>query len=90
MNNVQNTPQIYWVGGNDRRIERFENMFSFPNGVAYNYLITDEKTAYQTLSILLVGYILRILPCVLGNIDPLFLRLITVHIEELLDLQMLK
>lgn len=37
---------IYWVGGNDRRIERFENMFPLTNGVAYNsYLIMDEKTA---------------------------------------------
>ena len=37
---------IFWVGGNDRRLERFENMFPIPNGVSYNsYLITDEKTA---------------------------------------------
>ena len=37
---------IYWVGGNDRRIERFENMFPLTNGVAYNsYMILDEKTA---------------------------------------------
>jgi flavorubredoxin len=34
------------VGGSDRRLERFENMFPLPNGVAYNsYLIADEKTA---------------------------------------------
>lgn len=40
------SPQIFWVGGNDRRLERFENMFPLPNGVAYNsYLIADEKTA---------------------------------------------
>lgn len=39
-------PRIFWVGGNDRRLERFENMFPLPNGVAYNsYLIMDEKTA---------------------------------------------
>lgn len=39
-------PQIYWVGGNDRRLELFENMFPLPNGVAYNsYLIMDEKVA---------------------------------------------
>ncbi len=38
-------PQIFWVGGNDRRLERFENMFPLPHGVAYNsYLIMDEKT----------------------------------------------
>ena len=47
MHCVQNlTPSIYWVGGNDRRLERFENMFPLPNGVAYNsYIIMDEKTA---------------------------------------------
>ncbi len=47
MNCVRNiTDQIYWVGGNDRRLERFENMFPIPNGVSYNsYLIVDEKTA---------------------------------------------
>ena len=36
---------VYWVGGNDNRIERFENMFPLPHGVAYNaYIILDEKT----------------------------------------------
>lgn len=38
-------PHIFWVGGSDRRLELFENMFPLPNGVAYNsYLIMDEKT----------------------------------------------
>lgn len=42
----QISPGIYWVGGNDRRIALFENMFPLPNGVAYNaYLIVDEKVA---------------------------------------------
>ncbi len=47
MNNTYEIlPNVYWVGGNDRRIERFENMFPLTNGVAYNsYLIMDEKTA---------------------------------------------
>ncbi|MDO4661747.1 MAG: FprA family A-type flavoprotein [Tissierellia bacterium] len=37
--------KVYWVGVNDRRIERFENMFLLKKGVAYNsYLIRDEKT----------------------------------------------
>ncbi len=45
-NTYEISPNIYWVGGNDRRIERFENMFPLPNGVAYNsYLMIDEKTA---------------------------------------------
>jgi flavorubredoxin len=38
-------PKLYWVGGSDRRLERFENMFPLTNGVAYNsYLLMDEKT----------------------------------------------
>lgn len=38
-------PNIFWVGGSDRRLELFENMFPLPNGVAYNsYMIMDEKT----------------------------------------------
>ena len=27
---------VFWVGVNDRRIERFENMFPLSDGVAYN------------------------------------------------------
>ena len=39
-------PDICWVGGNDRRLALFENMFPLPDGVAYNsYLILDDKTA---------------------------------------------
>ncbi len=34
----------YWIGVNDRRLQRFENMFPLDNGVSYNsYLILDEK-----------------------------------------------
>lgn len=36
---------IYWIGGSDRRLALFENLFPIPRGVAYNsYLIMDEKT----------------------------------------------
>ena len=39
------TNDLYWVGGNDRRIELFENMFPLTKGVSYNsYLLLDEKT----------------------------------------------
>lgn len=35
----------FWVGGNDRRLALFENVFPIPRGVSYNsYLILDEKT----------------------------------------------
>lgn len=40
------TDNIFWVGGSDRRLALFENLFPIPRGIAYNsYLITDEKTA---------------------------------------------
>ena len=40
------TDNITWVGGSDRRLALFENLFPISRGVAYNsYLIADEKTA---------------------------------------------
>lgn len=40
------TPHIDWVGGSDRRLALFENMFPLENGVTYNaYMILDQKTA---------------------------------------------
>ena len=42
----QVTEHIYWIGSNDWKTERFENLFPLPNGVTYNsYFIDDEKTA---------------------------------------------
>lgn len=39
-------PHIHWVGGSDRRLALFENMFPLPQGVSYNsYLILDDKIA---------------------------------------------
>ena len=36
---------LYYLGGNDRRLDQFENMFTLPGGVSYNsYLLLDEKT----------------------------------------------
>lgn len=36
---------LIYIGANDRRLERFENMFPLRQGVAYNsYCILDEKT----------------------------------------------
>ena len=39
------TDDLYWVGGNDRRLAMFEGVYSVPDGVSYNsYLLMDEKT----------------------------------------------
>lgn len=36
---------IYWIGGSDRRLALFENVFPIPRGISYNsYVVTDEKT----------------------------------------------
>ncbi len=36
---------LYWVGGSDRRLARFENAFPIPKGISYNaYVLLDEKT----------------------------------------------
>ena len=41
--NVKN--DLYWVGGNDRRLSLFEGVYAVPRGVSYNsYLLLDEKT----------------------------------------------
>lgn len=36
---------MYWVGGSDRRLTLFENVYPIPEGISYNaYLVMDEKT----------------------------------------------
>ena len=46
MKQINLTENIFYVGVNDRRSERFENHMDLPNGVSYNsYLIVDEKVA---------------------------------------------
>lgn len=40
------TDTVLWVGGCDRRLALFENLFPVPQGITYNsYLILDEKAA---------------------------------------------
>ncbi|WP_029323827.1 FprA family A-type flavoprotein [Butyrivibrio sp. AE3004] len=40
------TDETYWIGGSDRRLSRFENIFPLNSGVSYNsYVIVDDKTA---------------------------------------------
>ncbi len=36
---------LIYIGGSDRRLSRFENLFPIPRGVSYNsYVLLDEKT----------------------------------------------
>ncbi len=40
------TDETFWIGGSDRRLSRFENIFPLKDGVSYNsYVILDEKNA---------------------------------------------
>ena len=39
------TDDLFWVGGDDRRLAMFEGVYSVPTGVSYNsYLLMDEST----------------------------------------------
>lgn len=39
------TNDLFWVGGNDRRLSVFEGVYDVPKGVSYNsYLLLDDKT----------------------------------------------
>ena len=44
-NVIEVTKDLYYLGGNDRRLALFESAFPIPRGVSYNsYLLVDEKT----------------------------------------------
>lgn len=44
-NVIEVTKDLYYLGGNDRRLALFESAFPIPRGVSYNsYLLKDEKT----------------------------------------------
>lgn len=46
MHNIKKiVDDIYWIGGNDRRLALFENIHPIPRGTSYNsYLLLDKKT----------------------------------------------
>ena len=46
------TDDIFWIGGSDRKLTKFENLFPIPRGVSYNsYVIMDEKTVLMEYSL---------------------------------------
>ena len=63
------TDDLYWVGGSDRRLELFENIFPIPNGVSYNsYLLMDEKTVlFDTVDASIGRQFLENVEAVLGG-----------------------
>ncbi|NLP12956.1 MAG: FprA family A-type flavoprotein [Clostridium sp.] len=63
------TKDLYWVGGSDRRLALFENVFPIPRGVSYNsYLLMDEKTVLlDTVDKAVSGQFFENLEFVLGE-----------------------
>ncbi len=55
------TEDTYWLGGSDRRLALFENLFPLPDGVSYNsYLIRDEKNVlFDTADASIAGQFLE-------------------------------
>lgn len=76
------TQDMYWIGGNDRRLALFESAFPIPTGVSYNsYFVDDEKTIvfdtvdkavgerfFENLDYLLAGRKLDY--CVINHMEP--------------------
>lgn len=46
MHNIKKVAEnTYWIGGEDKKIGLFENVFPVPDGISYNsYFVDDEKT----------------------------------------------
>jgi len=63
------TEDLYWVGGNDRRLALFENIHPIPRGVSYNsYLLMDEKTVlFDTVDWSICRQFLENIEAVLGG-----------------------
>lgn len=63
------TEDIYWVGGSDRRLALFENVYPIPDGVSYNsYLVLDEKTVLlDTVDKAVSGVFFENIEAVLGG-----------------------
>ncbi len=65
------TPNIYYVGVNDRTKDLFESMWPLPHGVSYNsYLVVDEKvTLFDTVDICYAELFLHQIKAVIGDRD---------------------
>ena len=68
----------FWIGGSDRRLALFENVFPIPNGISYNaYLVKDEKNVLlDTVDKSISGQFFENLNFLLGdkNLDYLIIN----------------
>lgn len=63
------TDDLYWIGGSDRRLALFENVYPIPRGVSYNsYVLLDEKTVLlDTVDASIIGLFFENLEYVLNG-----------------------
>ena len=63
------TEDLYWVGGNDKRLALFENIHPIPRGVSYNsYLLLDKKTVlFDTVDWAIARQFMENIEAVLGG-----------------------
>ena len=66
---------VFWVGGNDRRLAMFEGVYSVPYGVSYNsYVLLDQKIAVMdTVDAAVAKVYFENLEYVLGGKNPDYL-----------------
>lgn len=82
MQNVKTVVQdTLWIGGSDRRLALFENLFPLPKGVSYNsYVVLDEKvTIFDTADVSIADQYLENLESALAGRRPDYL--VVLHME---------
>ena len=75
------TNDLFWIGGNDRRLSLFEGVYSVPYGVSYNsYILTDDKIViFDTVDKAVSDIYFENIGHVLGNKKPDYI--IVQHME---------
>lgn len=82
MINIKNvTDDILWIGGSDRRLALFENLFPLPGGVSYNsYVVKDDKTIiFDTADVTIADQYVENLKTALAGSKPDYL--VILHME---------
>lgn len=82
MKNIKNVARdTVWIGGSDRRLALFENLFPLPNGVSYNsYVVLDDKiTLFDTADVSVADQYRENLKAALNGKKPDYL--VVLHME---------
>ena len=92
MHNIRKiTKDLHYIGGNDRKLALFENVYPVPQGVSYNsYLLLDEKTVLtDTADAAIAGekYVLTVVPksSITGNIEDYIFDVFAVEAKNKIE-----